>query len=243
MAQGNLPATTAVNPSTKTLGELMADAAAIVGAQDNPAEVRALSAIHRSLDWIQNHDWEIMLKNGSTFTSVIGTATYALGNNHRKIHSMRTSSGTERKIHYIRKTDYDSRVSHQSVPGLPVWYSMHKQGDLGVITLLPTPDQVEDFEYIFYRDISRPVNESAIIGNDFPREWEDMLISRAGYLIAIGRGLRTDRLQMLRQDSEVAKQDALMRDTNEFDEDIVMTSGSSGPGGPVHNFDDASRWF
>jgi hypothetical protein len=244
MAQGNLPGTAAITPSTKTLGEFLGDVAAIVGAQDNPGEVRALSAIHRSLDWIQNHDWESLLRTGSTFNSVVGTATYTPGQRFRKMHSLRVSSGNERKLWFIRKEEYDERISRQSTRGLPWFYTMYQMGDNGVITLLPTPDQAETFIYTYYRDIARPTNEALTLGDSFPREWEDMLVSRAQYYVAIGRGLRTDRLAMLRQDSELAKQDALMRDTSEHDENIVMQSGNgTSLFDPLVGRDDPSLWW
>ena len=243
MAQGNLPGTAAINPSTKTLDEFKADVAAIVGAQDNPDEVRALSAIHRSLDWIQNHDWDSLLVTGGTFNTVSGTADYSVASRQRKIHSLRVTSGTERKIWFIRKEAYDERQAHQSSNGLPVFFTTYKKST-GQITLLPTPSTVETISITYYQDLSRPTTGSSTLGAYFPQEWEDMLISRAQYYVAIGRGLRTDRLHMLRQDSEAAMLSALMRDTNEHDENIVMESGSNTS--PFDNSigrDDPSRWW
>ena len=241
MAQGNLPGVSAANPTTKTVNEFLADIAAVVGAQDNPEEVRALSAMNRALDWIQNFDWPSMLTTGGSFPTVVGTANYAMQDRTRKIHTLRVSSGTERKIWYIRKEEYDERQAHQSSNGLPVFWTSYVPG---FIKLLPTPDQVETISTTFYTFFPKIQSGATQIGGGFPQAWEDMLISRAQYYVAIGRGLRTDRLHMLRQDAEQARLEALMLDTNEHDENLTMESGAN-----TSSFDysigrdDPSRWW
>ena len=245
MASGNLPATAGnINPSTKSFGELKGIVASIVGAKSQPDEVEAGTCIHRALDWIQNHDWESMLVQGSAITTVAGTSEYVLGPRHRKVHSMRVVSGSERKIHFIRKGELDRMVSHQSPRGLPTHYTMYRQGQAGVLQLWRTPDTAESLQYSWYKDFAKPTDDGASIDPNFPTEWEHMLITYAQFLCGLTRGVRSERLEMLKREAEMAKREALMRDSNEFDEDIVMMpdDGSNAMGAPFTGFDDPSRW-
>lgn len=220
----NVPSnTTHLMPSTLPLSEWLGNVAAVVGAQDDPGEVRALAAIHSALNWLTHLDWDWFMTN-ATFDSVVGTATYTVPSRCRDIISLRcsTPSGTERPIMPVRKDIYNRIRYEQTSTGLPVHYSLDLFGDQKLLRLLPSPDQVESFQMLYYREPAKETNEALAL--DISEHMEEPLLLRAQALVGQWRAKGSGWVERQVVMAEQARSAAWAQDSIHYDEDVRIVA-------------------
>jgi hypothetical protein len=218
----SIPASSQAAPSQKTLLDFKQVVAAPVGASDSPDSVRALDAIHMSLDWLMEYNWTWYILNNLTFATVANTATYTITPQNggiREIQNMRVSSGTQRPIVLINESFYNRVVYDQSATGLPSFYSLSKLGQEQLVTLHPTPDRAETVSYDAYTEPVKATSDSSRLL--LPSWLEAAFILRAQALVAEWRRSPSERLFIL---AEAARNGAAARDRAPEDLDVRFIS-------------------
>lgn len=193
-----------------------------MGAKDNPDEVRALDAIHMALDWIMEWEWSWYLLNNLTFASVANTAIYTITPQNggiRQLQNLRVSSGTQRPLTRIEEALYNRVVWDQTATGLPIYYSTSRLGQEQLITLHPTPDQVETYLYDAYTEPVKATADGSVLL--LPTWLESAVILRAQALVVEWRRSPSQTLFVL---SEEARRGAAARDRAPEDQDVRFIS-------------------
>src|SRR3990172_1534076 len=149
------------NPTTKRIGDFLADITLPVGAHFDPSKVRAATAYTMALDWLIMTNWEYYHTRGTAFATAGNTPDYVVPTRIKTIYNMRIATGNPRPLFYVREDEYDRARWDQTANDLPTHYTLSVLHQQSVLTLLPTPSGVETVSFDMYRDPDRTTDPAA----------------------------------------------------------------------------------
>lgn len=198
----------------------------IVGAQDNPDEVGAGTAIEGAFSRMQESNWDFYLTLYQ-FSSTAGTAEVDLPAAVKDPALLRCSASNERRLRYIRYDNYSRRVPHQTNSSTPTFYTLFRKGQYDQLWLLPNPSESESFDFWYFREANWPSGEETAL--DIPKWMERPILLQAQSQVAMmTTSFPTTRLGLLVQLADDAMRGARGRDRNVYDDEPGLEPNDGG---------------
>ena len=198
--------------------------ARIAGAQDKPDEVGAGDAIRQAIGELNRVRWEYLTVRGTDIALVNASGLVLPAEGAEGFYTLPTPfkdplsaliSGV-RALTYVPRSSWDPLTATEAVGGT-YFYTNFNQGLSGKIQLLDPPTGADTLEIRYYRPIAVPLTDATQLDVPDASPLEAALIARATEIVATWRGLRSERVQLLKLDAERLLRKAMGDDVSHAD--------------------------